>query len=167
MHLLVISSLPFLPSFNPSAQRRRREGSSGGIMGGGRQELQCSGNRVRIQLFIRLFLLCICSWSDLRSFFLPSIHAHSVDEQRGAAGNSGRRTARTTMPRESGENLIIHILIFIMNLLFIWSLPFLPSFDPAGGEARILACVFLCMNWVVIDSFAWVISGGGVFCSRE
>ena len=90
-HLLVIWSLPFLPSFNPSVQRRRREGSDGGILGGGRQELQRRGNRVRIQLFICLFLLRICSLSDLCSFSLPSIPPHSVDEQRGAAGES--RTA--------------------------------------------------------------------------
>ena len=55
-----------------------------------------------------------------------------------------------------------------MYLLVIWLLPFLPSFYPSDGEARIFGMgVFLSINWVawvdVIDSLWLCISVGGRF----
>ena len=82
------------PSFNASAQRRGREESSGGTVDGGRRELQCRGNRVRIHFFLCIFfityLLVISSLPFLPSFN-PSAQRRGREESSGGIADDGRQ----------------------------------------------------------------------------
>jgi hypothetical protein len=139
-YLLVISSLPFLPSFNPSAQRRGREESSGGIVDDGRQELECRQNRVRIHFFSCLFfvtyLLVISSLPFLPSFNPPT-QRRGREESSGGIAYSGRREVQCRGNRVSFLFFIypFFVIIFLRHLISAF-FPFLQSLRTASTKRR-------------------------------
>jgi hypothetical protein len=120
--------------------------SSGGIADGGRRELQCRWNRVRIHFHMLIFithLLVICSLP----FFLPLMPLHSVEEERRAAGGPWTAGGGNCNAVEIGWEFIFFYAYFLLRICLSsphcpFSLPLIPPHSVeeerrAVGESHI------------------------------